>query len=162
MNKLKKLRDSLTENELKVIELYINGSSWVKAYNTVYPRNWSKGAPYRMKRRPNVVSYLDALDEQIIERQIMDKAKIISMLATNAELAQSGVEAKTVTTNKDGEQTVTVSKAPQLANSNKALELLGKNLGMFGSDVTINGLDELVKELKDKGDALAGQISASD
>jgi len=77
-------------------------------------------------------------------------------------MAKDGVEAVT-TTEKDGvEVSKTITKKPELANANKATELIGKELGMFTNEISINGVVELVQELQTKGDELAAVASSDD
>ena len=102
------------------------------------------------------------MEEETINSQLWDKQKILEKLQKAAELALDGADT-TTTTYKDGEEvSKTVTHKKELSAGNKSLELLGKNLGMFGSEITINGLDEVVKELKDKGDSLAAMVDTDE
>ena len=162
MEHLKKLRKALTKQELKVIEQYIAGSSWVSAYHSVFPDEKNQAVIYGLKKAGKTVEYLNAMEEEAIKQTLWDKQKILEKLQKAAELALDGADT-TTTTYKDGEEvSKTVTHKKELSAGNKSLELLGKNLGMFGSEITINGLDEVVKELKDKGDSLAAMVDTDE
>ena len=163
MNKLRKLTEKLSNQELVFAKDFLKHGNKVKAYAKAYPNdpNPEKTA-YNYYRRVGVHAFIKESQKMTAEKTVIDRQWVIDQLAENARLAKEGVETVTTVT-KDGEEvSQTVTKKVELANANKATELLGKTHGMFTDTVTVNGLQEVVKELKDDGDALASQLGGSE
>lgn len=163
MEILKKLTEKLSNGELVYANEYLEHGNKLKAYAKAYPDdpNPEKTA-YSMFKRVGVSAYITERQRQMAEKTTLNQEWVLKQLQENAKLAKAGVES-TTTVIKDGEEvSKTTTKKAELANANKATELIGKSMGMFSDGVNITGLDEVVKELRSSGDALASQMASGD
>lgn len=85
----------------------------------------SRSAACRLSTNVNVVARLSELTERAADRAVIDKAWVLERLRQNAETCM----ALDFVRKPDGTPTTAVTHNPAAAN--KALELLGKELGMF-------------------------------
>ncbi len=151
MNTLKILGKKLKPRELKVIGEYIKTGIKLDSYRSVYNEDDRKGTnAYAFFKRESVSNYIQEYRNQLEENIMIDKKYVIDNLVKNAQLGQAGFE----TTTTKGEDVITTERR-DLSSSNRALELVGKDLGMFTNEININGIDELVKGITDKADDLA-------
>ena len=159
MSYLRKLREKLTDTELVFCKAVEKHGDKVKAYKSAHPDWNGKGnKPHDYYRRSSIQNYLQEVKKMATDKMVLDKAWVLQQLQENAQLAKEGVKTETVTYEDGEEVRRTETIKPELANANKATELLGKHLNMFSNEVTISGLDEIVKGLQDKGDALASSV----
>ena len=162
MSNLRKLREKLTDGELRYANEYLKTGNKLKSYAKAYPNEPNpKKVVYMYHKRLSIQNYIKAVQDMESEKAIVTKEWVLTQLQENAQLAKDGVKTETVTYEDGEEVRRTETTKPELANANKATELLGKHLNMFNNEVTISGLDEIVKGLQDKGDALAESLDTT-
>ena len=150
MNIVKKLRENLSETELIYANEFLKHGNKLDAYQSAFPNdtNPSKSA-YMFHKRVSVDSYIKESQKMASEKAILDKAWVLNRLKQNSDLGTNGWETEN-------------GLKRDLSSSNRASELIGKDLGMFTNEITINGISEVVKELKDKADDIAAQMASED
>lgn len=100
------------------------GQSADEAYQTAgYAEN--RGNAARLKANEHVLKRVEELTERAADKAVLSKAWVLERLRQNAETCM----ALDFVRDPNGEATATVTHNPAAAN--KALELLGKELGMF-------------------------------
>ena len=135
---LKQLWDKMSVQEQAFVKIFLETSDKRIAYRDAMKRDdLDNVAGYRYAERPKIKAYLEAVGDKIIKDTTISAEWIIGELKENSNMAK---------------------ESGKLSDSNRALELLGKNLSMFTDSVTVKGIDELVSKLQDKGDALADQV----
>ena len=150
----------MDDSELVFAKAILKHGNKAIAYKSAHP-NWNgEGTkPWEYYKRSRIQAYLKESAHMAAEKTVVDREWVLKQLEENAQMAREGIETET-TTYKDGEEvSKTVSKRKEIANANKATELIGKELGMFKDTVNITGLKEVVQGLKDDGDALADQLN---
>lgn len=90
-----------------------------------YKRNRFNAA--RLKTNEHIKNRLSELNNGAAKKVTLDKAWVLDRLMKNARIAMG--EEKVTLTTKDGEEFTTIDR--DVSGANKALELLGKELGMF-------------------------------
>ena len=135
---LKQLWDRLDDKEKTFVDIYQKTRDKRKAYATAMGiDDLETRAGYHYAKRVNIQAYLAQVDKLTQHKTEVTAQWIVEQLAENSEIAKD---------------------SGKISDSNRALELLGKNLSMFTDSVTVKGIDELVSKLQDKGDALADQV----
>ena len=86
------------------------------------------------------------------EKTILNKEWVLNRLKENSDLGKEGWRTTSTKIDKDGNEEISTSYKRDLSSSNRASELIGKELGMFTNEINITGLGEVVKELVDKAD----------
>jgi phage terminase small subunit len=128
--------------------LVAKGSSPAKAYVLCgYSKNGALQSGNRLLRKPDVAARVEELKRAVSERQVekiaVERAWVVAVLVENVQRAMQVEPVRDREGNTNGQYTYQGSVA------NKALELLGKELGMFqtkqeNSDTT---LDAVIKRL---------------
>jgi phage terminase small subunit len=95
----------------------------------------NRGNATRLKANERVVARLAELTERAADRAVIDKAWVLERLRMNAETCM----ALDFVRKPDGTPTTAVTHNPAAAN--KALELLGKELGMFKDQLDLSSSD---------------------
>ena len=150
MDMLKKLREKLDDKEKKYCDEYLKHGNKLKAYQSVFPDAEShRGNPYAYHSHQAIQNYLNALSEETMEKARLDKAWVLKRLKQNSDTGAEGWETEN-------------GHKYDLSGSNRATELIGKELGMFANQININGIDELVNNLASKADQLASQMAQED
>ena len=150
MNIVKKLRENLSDNELKYVTHYLKYGNKLKAYEATFPDSTeNESNPYGFHNRISVSEYIKAYQENELKKAELNKEWVLGMLSKNAKIGQEGWDTPQ-------------GHKHDLSSSNRATELIGKDLGMFTNEITINGISEVVKELKDKADDIAAQMASED
>jgi hypothetical protein len=90
-----------------------------------YKRNRCNAA--RLKANENIMKRLDELNQEAAAHAGLDKAWVLERLMRNARIAMG--EEKIKLTSKEGVEVETTDR--DVSGANRALELLGKQLGMF-------------------------------
>ena len=129
--------------------LVAKGESPAKAYvQCGYSKNGALQSGNRLLRRSEVSARVEelktALSERRVEKIAVDRAWVVAMLIENVERAMQAEPVRDREGNPTGQYTY------QGGVANKALELLGKELGMFQpKDENPMDLQELIAVLKD-------------
>lgn len=110
--------------------LVAKGQKPEQSYITAgYSRNGARNAAARLLRNRGILLRIDELraiaNERIVEKTGVDKAWVIQELVENVRMAKAAIPVK----NKEGENLGEYKQ--DLSAANKALELIGKELGMF-------------------------------
>lgn len=120
--------NSLDTTERLFADTYLVEANATKAYKASHPDCESDKAAAvggsRFLRNPNIAAYLAARQDKIAKKLEVTAEWLAEQLVRNHERAHEGY----AVVNKDGE---IVDYRPDLTASNKALELLGKKLGIF-------------------------------
>jgi hypothetical protein len=102
------------------------GKTADKAYEDAgYKRNRFNAA--RLKTKEHIAKRLNELNNGAAKKVTLDKAWVLERLMKNARIAMG--EEKITLSTKDGEEVATTDR--DVSGANRALELLGKELGMF-------------------------------
>ena len=151
----------MSEYELIYCREYLKHGNKRRAYMSAFPDSEHMNTkPYELHKRIRIRDYLQAMSEKAEEKAVLDKAWVLNRLAENARLGGEGWKTEQVKTDKDGSQEIIEGYKRDLSSSNRASELIGKELGMFTDRLDIGGLDEVVQALADKADALAMQADS--
>ena len=115
----------------------------------------------KLKKKPEVAARISELEESIREKGLegagLTREYVIDQLRENVEMAKLAVPI----TDKDGNPTGEYKQ--NLPAANKALELLGKEVGMFKDVLALEGLDEALggmsgEQLRAFVKAAAGEV----
>jgi phage terminase small subunit len=102
------------------------GKTADKAYEDAgYKRNRFNAS--RLRTNEHVLRRVQELNGKASEKAVLDKAWVLERLMKNARIAMG--EEKITLSTKDGEEVATIDR--DVSGANRALELLGKELGMF-------------------------------
>ncbi len=129
--------------------LVAKGESPAKAYvQCGYSKNGALQSGNRLLRRPEVSARVEelktAVSERQVERMAVDRAWVVARLIENVQRAMQVEPVRDREGNPTGQYTY------QGGVANKALELLGKESGMFQpKDENPVDLQEMIAELKD-------------
>ena len=150
MSSLRKLREKLSEYELIYCREYLKHGNKRRAYMSAFPDSEHMNTkPYELHKRIRIRDYLQAMSEKAEEKALLDKAWVLKRLKQNSDTGAEGWETEN-------------GHKYDLSSSNRATELIGKELGMFVNEININGIDELVSNLASKADQLASQMAQED
>ncbi len=157
---------ALTAKRVKFCELVAAGESQVEAYRQAYPgsRKWTPAALYNqasaLMRVPEVMARVAELRAGIVARMVINEQYVIDGLVENHRRAMEGsVHDFGMALNDEGEAVLVARYRYDGSVANKALELLGRHLGMFPTKVEHGGPDggpipvalvALVRELDDE------------
>jgi hypothetical protein len=146
MNILQKLASKLDDNETKYVNEYLTHGNKLKAYELAFPNDIDASkSVYMYHKRVSVSNYIKEVQRMASEKAILDKAWVLSRLKENSDKGTNGMKTEN-------------GIKYDLSSSNRASELIGKDLGMFTNEININGIDELVKGLAEKADLLASTM----
>jgi phage terminase small subunit len=104
----------------------------------------NRGNATRLKANESIVARLDELQGRAESKAVVDRAWVLKHLRTNAETCMT----MDFVRGPDGQPTTAVTHNPAAAN--KALELLGKEMGMFKDQHEISGPDGGAIQTEDK------------
>lgn len=126
--------DKLTAQQENFTQLLAAGKTQVDAYHEAYPvsQAWKIDGVYveasKLASNPKVIRRLAALRERIDfaieQRAVVDRNWVLQQLVENVNMAKQAVPVL------DREGNAYAAKV-ELSAANRALELLGKELGMF-------------------------------
>lgn len=95
----------------------------------------NRGNASRMKANESIRARVDELVQKAAEKAIVDQAWVLNRLVRNARIAMAEEKVKIAVKPKGLTTTVDLEVSMRdAAAANKALELLGKHLGMFEKD----------------------------
>ena len=141
-----KLRKKLSNKEYIYAKEYMKHGNKVNAYAKAYPNEPNpKTRCYQYHNRASLSAYIKELQNMATEKAVLDKAWVLNRLKENSDKGTNGMETEN-------------GIKYDLSSSNRASELICKDLGMFTNEININGIDELVKGLAEKADLLAATM----
>ena len=140
-------KDKLTTRQRMFAEAYLsNGANaYQAALDAGYAETTARGRSYELLKNERVQAYLDKRRKELAKQAVSPEQVLL-------ELADIGFgKRKYPGYTMDGAE---IQKSPGLANRLKALELMGKNLGMFQDKLELTPntgqLASILEQLEDK------------
>lgn len=135
------MSDKLTPKQEAFVRAYLKTGNASEAYRQAYDAtNMSNEAIWveasQLLSHPKVSLRLKSVQDKAAEKAALSKAWVLERLMRNARIAMGEEPVRMTKTYKDKETGTTVDEVvevldPDKAGANRALELLGKELGMF-------------------------------
>ncbi len=144
---------ALTAKQLKFAQLIVSGMKQIDAYKGAYNTASMKPATivnsaYKLMQNGDIVARIEELSAKVLDKVVadiaIDKAWVIGKLVKIVDL---GMAIEPVVDNAGGNNSGEL-KTTNLAASNKALELIGKEHGMFvdRKDIKLTAVSEMSDE----------------
>ncbi len=141
---MRKPAEQLNERQYRFVHEYLKDFDGAAAYKRAGYKatgNSAEANASRLLRQAKVRETLARVREEIAERTLVDKEFVMKSLRENLARALQRVPVMDKEGNPTGEWVYNGTVA------NKALELLGKELGMFGDKLEVSGGREPIKQL---------------
>lgn len=159
----------LTAKQEKFAQLYIELGNATAAYKGAYSTARMKPATvnnnaYALLQNSEITARIDALQSQAAEKAVLTKAWILERLMRNARICLGEETIKLAIRPRDAESTIELDISDREGSAaNRALELLGKEMGMFVERTEnlntryVVGIDRLPTDAEFEAEYLGGQ-----
>jgi phage terminase small subunit len=166
------MSDKLTPKQEAFVRAYLKTGNASDAYRMAYDAQDMKPESVNREAKalldhPKIAPRIQSLIDKAAEKSVLSKAWVLERLMRNARIAMGEEPVRMTKTFKDKE-TGTVTEVvlevidPDKAGANRALELLGKELGMFVDRAEVGGPGDFDQMSDDElREFVAGRVIAA-
>lgn len=117
------------------------GSAEQAALKAGYSKAYARGNAHKLVANVSVKTYIENRMEELKSERVADQQEILELLTS---VARGQAEAATLIGLGGGEEAITKSMPPTMAERVKAAELLGKRYAMWTDKQRIEGIQQVV------------------